>query len=199
MAIKREDIKIACICLSNQNRSMEAHAQMLRRGMKRVWSYGTGYHVKLPGMSIDQPNVYSFGTPYAAIAADLERKNKDFYSQIGLLDLVRRNAKIKTAPEQFQQLEIVDFDLIFTFEERVYEQVILQLETKPPVAMKQCHIINVETRDDATEAVKGGEFAALMAEAMLRSNDLDDEIYQIISSFQQRPAAPFLLHHISFV
>ena len=72
--------RFAMVCSSNMNRSMEAHSQLGRAGFD-VESYGTGTHVKLPGPSLHEPNVYDFGTPYGAIYDDLRRKDPDLSVQ----------------------------------------------------------------------------------------------------------------------
>ena len=66
------------VCSSNQNRSMEAHFVLKREGFD-VASYGTGAHVKLPGPSIREPNVYEFGTPYKHMFDELRRKDPELY------------------------------------------------------------------------------------------------------------------------
>lgn len=73
--------RYAMVCSSNQNRSMEAHSLLKRQGFD-VSSYGTGSHVKLPGPSLREPNVYDFGTPYKQMFDDLRRKDPDLYSLI---------------------------------------------------------------------------------------------------------------------
>lgn len=55
---------------------MEAHALLKREGFD-VSSYGTGQHVKLPGPSLREPNVYDFGTPYKHMLEDLRRKDPE--------------------------------------------------------------------------------------------------------------------------
>ncbi|GLT54525.1 hypothetical protein SLA2020_277170 [Shorea laevis] len=70
--------RYAMVCSSNQNRSMEAHSLLKREGFE-VSSYGTGAHVKLPGPSLREPNVYDFGTPYKQMYDDLRRKDSELY------------------------------------------------------------------------------------------------------------------------
>ena len=72
------DLRIAVICSSNMNRSMEAHAFLSKKGFD-VKSYGTGDKVKIPGSAADKPNVYEFGTSYEEIYLDLLDKDKSLY------------------------------------------------------------------------------------------------------------------------
>ena len=66
------------VCAANMNLSMEAHRVLLERGID-VKSYGAGNHVKLPGASRDNPNVFSFGVEsYQQIYdALMERREKE--------------------------------------------------------------------------------------------------------------------------
>ena len=74
-------------------------------------------------MSLQTPNVYDFNTTYEAMHKDLSTKDKMFYTQNGILHMLERNKRIKPKPERFQECK-EQFDIIFTVEERIFDQVI---------------------------------------------------------------------------
>ena len=116
---------VAMVCASNQNRSMQAHFTLVHEhGYNSVESYGTGNTVRLPGPSADRPNVYEFGTPYEEMLDDLLSKDEALYERLGLIDMLKRNIKVKRAPEKFQREREKQFDVIVTFETRVFDAVI---------------------------------------------------------------------------
>jgi RNA polymerase II subunit A C-terminal domain phosphatase SSU72 len=75
-----ENARIALICASNQNRSMETHDLLVKKGFRRVQSFGTNSQVKLPGTAADKPNAYAFSTTYKEIYEDLKKKDEDLYA-----------------------------------------------------------------------------------------------------------------------
>ncbi len=97
-------LKIAVVCSSNMNRSMEAHAFLQKKGFD-VDSYGTGDKVKLPGPTADRPNVYDFGVSYEEIHRDLVAKDSTLYTQNGILNMLDRNRRIKRGPARLQDAQ----------------------------------------------------------------------------------------------
>jgi RNA polymerase II subunit A C-terminal domain phosphatase SSU72 len=168
---KKETLRFAVVCASNQNRSMEAHKVLMQEGFN-ICSYGTGTMVRLPGPSIDRPNNYQFGVPYQVMYDDLYRQNKDLYTHNGILDMLDRNRKIKTAPERFQE-NWDEFDIVFTCEERVFDAacdglpVNSDLLNRNSVSNSSVHLINVDIIDNRESAAVGGQLILQLANKVL--------------------------------
>ena len=163
-----EKLRIASICSSNMNRSMEGHKVLTAAGFN-VSSYGTGTQVKLPGPSKDKPNVYDFGTPYSEILADLKSQDEQLYIRNRMVDLLERNVGIKTAPERWQDELIAKFDIVITFEERVYDAVVDEFQVRQdavdnPLDGPPVHCINIETKDTPEESEKNVKKALMLCQ-----------------------------------
>ncbi|ENN76214.1 RNA polymerase II subunit A C-terminal domain phosphatase SSU72 [Dendroctonus ponderosae] len=189
------DLRIAVICSSNMNRSMEAHAFLSKKGF-RVNSFGTGDKVKIPGSAADRPNIYEFGTSYDDIYKDLLEKDKTLYTQNGLLHTLDRNRRIKSHPEKFQD-STEKFDILVTCEERVYDQVLEFMENKAPSDNSIVHVINIDIRDNLEEATIGAFLISDLCMHIVTAEDLDNDIEEVLHSFEEKCQRP-ILHSIVF-
>ncbi|GFN96095.1 RNA polymerase ii subunit a c-terminal domain phosphatase ssu72 [Plakobranchus ocellatus] len=189
------DLSIAVVCSSNQNRSMEAHSFLSKKGFN-VQSFGTGNQVKLPGPALDKPNIYDFGTSYDAMYRDLMQKDYELYTQNGILHMLDRNRRIKSNPERFQSSN-AKFDLIITCEERVYDQVLEDFESKEQNNEQAVHIINIDIQDNHEEATIGAFMICELVTMLCVSEDLDNEVDEILQRFESKVNRP-VLHTIQF-
>jgi RNA polymerase II subunit A C-terminal domain phosphatase SSU72 len=160
---------------------MAGHNAMVAKGLS-VASFGTGNAVRLPGPSPDRPNVYTFGTPYNDIYNDLVRKDKNFYTQNGLLGMLDRNRKLKTAPERFHESRDM-FDVIITCEARCWDSVVEELHTRGGTYNIPVHVINFEIRDDAENAEIGAKQMTRLTDMLAKCNDLESEMEDILNVF----------------
>lgn len=188
-------LRFAVVCSSNQNRSMEAHNFMQKRGLL-VRSYGAGQQVKLPGSSQEKPNVYTFDTPYEFMYKDLYNKDANLYTQNGVLHMLDRNRRIKEKPERFQDSR-EKFDVIFTVEERLFDQVMEDLENRDKRTNEIVHVINIDVIDNPEDATLGAFMLCELGQKMDAAVDLDNTIDEILTEFEQKTKR-IILHAVSF-
>lgn len=179
-------LRHAMVCSSNQNRSMEAHALLKREGFD-VASYGTGQHVKLPGPSLREPNVYDFGTPYKHMFEDLRRKDPELYRRNGILPMLKRNLGVKTAPQRWQE-NAADgtFDVVLTFEEKVFDMVLEDLHNRNQVLLKPVLVINLEVKDNHEEAAIGGRLALQLCQEIEAVENWEECVDDLIINFERQ-------------
>ncbi|XAR49488.1 Phosphoprotein phosphatase [Bertholletia excelsa] len=189
--------RYAMVCSSNQNRSMEAHFLLKQKGFD-VSSYGTGAHVKLPGPSLREPNVYEFGTHYKHMFEDLRRKDPELYKRNGILQMLKRNTLVKLAPQRWQD-NAADgpFDVVLTFEEKVFDMVIEDLHNRDHILFKPVLVINLEIKDNHDEAAIGGRHALNLCQEIEATECWEDSIDEIVINFE-RQTRKKLLYSISF-
>uniref|UniRef100_A0A1D1YY61 RNA polymerase II subunit A C-terminal domain phosphatase SSU72 n=1 Tax=Anthurium amnicola TaxID=1678845 RepID=A0A1D1YY61_9ARAE len=190
-------LRYAMVCSSNQNRSMEAHSLMKRQGFD-VSSYGTGAHVKLPGPSLREPNIYDFGTPYKHMYDELRRKDPDLYKRNGILPMLKRNSTIKLAPQRWQDnVSDGSFDVVLSFEEKVFDMVLDDLHNRDHSLMKPVLVINLDVKDNHEEAAGGAKLALDLCQELEATDCWEDTIDNIVAAFEREHRRK-LLYSISF-
>ena len=200
-------LRVACVCASNMNRSMQAHrrlasdfAEGTALGSKLrldLHSYGTGKHVKLPGPSATEPNVYRFGTPYMTMYNELAERDKELYTRNGVLAMLERNAKVKPCPESWHRRHEKYFDLVLTFDAHVENAILDDVEASKTSdlvgesdsgCLRACHVINLNIKDNHEDSAAGAalisQFMAMLAEcAADGSKDWQDSIDMLVQKF----------------
>ena len=100
---------------------------------------------------------------------DLKKKNHTKYERNGMLKMLERDANVKAGPEKWQISQDL-FDLVITFDNRVYDSVLdsflCRKRTGGDVSqiVKRVNIVNVETRDNHEEAANGAMAALALVE-----------------------------------
>ncbi|KAF1661765.1 UNVERIFIED_CONTAM: RNA polymerase II subunit A C-terminal domain phosphatase SSU72, partial [Eudyptes robustus] len=190
-------IKFAVSCSSNMNRSMEAH-DLLKHSGFNIESYGSGNYVKLPGPSVDKPNIYEFDSiPYQAIREDLIKKDRALYTHNGLLQMLKRNMRVKERPQKFQHCK-EEFEVILCLEERVYDQIIDFFHSRIPSSGNLVHVLNIDIRDTQEEASIGAYFVRLLCQKLESLEDLDNQIDDVLLNLDAEHSNRNILHSIHF-
>jgi RNA polymerase II subunit A C-terminal domain phosphatase SSU72 len=156
---------------------MEAHLQLASAHFP-VLSFGTGSLVRLPGASIQSPNVFNFNrTSYDQMYNDLFSKDPRLYRANGLLPMLDRNRNVKWGPERWQDWKVgvprvTDqqkhnrgsvgteggvVDIVITCEERCWDAVVDDLLNRGSPMNRPVHVFNVDIKDNHEEALVGGK------------------------------------------
>ncbi|XP_065186823.1 RNA polymerase II subunit A C-terminal domain phosphatase SSU72-like [Sycon ciliatum] len=188
-------LSIAVVCSSNQNRSMEAHLLLSKKGF-RVSSYGTGTHVRIPGASASQPNVFSFSTTYDEMYKTLISRDKELYTRNGMLHMLDRNRRIKAHPERFQETNDT-FDIVITCEERIYDAVLDDIESRSSALARPVHVINIDVPDNHEDAMLGSIVMCDFCEMLRVSDDIDDDMERVIEATEVEYGKT-ILHTVAF-
>ncbi|XP_057551087.1 RNA polymerase II subunit A C-terminal domain phosphatase SSU72 like protein 3-like [Hippopotamus amphibius kiboko] len=188
-------LRVAVVCMSNMNRSMEAHGILRKKGF-RVRSFGAGSHVRLPGPARNLPVVYDFSTTYEQMRKDLLHKDGDRYRSNGILHILGRNERIKPHPERFQECRD-PFDVIFTCQESVYDRVVEDLCTREQETCQPVHVINVDMEDTLEDATLGALIICELCQRLQQADDLEDHLAQLLLAMEEKTGRSFL-HTVCF-
>jgi len=170
------------VCASNQNRSMAAHYECIKKGIKYLTSYGTGSKVRIPSKRQHKPFEYEFGTPYKEMLEDLKREDENYYIKKNMIPMLERNIGIKEAPEKFQESNI-ESDIVLCFQKRVFEEVVENLMTRTQSGDRCVYVINYEVKDTYKNALDASKFAADFCEGLNNDDDWESNIFGKIETF----------------
>ncbi|MBA0566596.1 hypothetical protein Golob_011403 [Gossypium lobatum] len=112
--------------------------------------------------------------------------------------MLKRNLSVKLAPQRWQD-NAADgcFDIVFTFEEKVFDMVLEDLHNRDQVLLKSVLVINLEVKDNHEEAAIGARIALDLCEQIEAVESWEDSIDDIMVSFENKHRRK-LLYSISF-
>jgi len=128
----------------------------------------------------------------------LKAQNAELYKQNGILNMLERNMTVKPAPERWQEANN-RFDIVITFDQRVYDTVVEDLSQRDPTdSVQPVHVINLPVKDTHDEATLGAidawKLVQLIEEA---KEDWEDEMETILDKFEQKTSRK-VLHTLLF-
>jgi len=118
-----------------------------------------------------------------------------FFTHNGVLQLCRRGAAVKAAPQRWQDTPssaITKHDVVIAFEERIFDAVVEDLQMREPTEdFEPIHVICLDTKDNPHEAKIQGRIALelcwLLEKTVQRCGRemFVGEIPEILDSFQR--------------
>eukprot|EP00300_Choanocystis_sp_HF-7_P011167 c17336_g1_i3.p1 GENE.c17336_g1_i3~~c17336_g1_i3.p1 ORF type:complete len:129 (-),score=31.30 c17336_g1_i3:101-487(-) len=96
---------------------------------------------------------------------ELQSVSKELYTQNGVLNMLARNQTVKQCPERFQETS-EHFDIIITFEERVFDAVLEHFEARESVTHESVLVVNVPVKDSHEEATVGANIVLRLCQQL---------------------------------
>ncbi|WJX69459.1 protein-serine/threonine phosphatase [Trifolium repens] len=129
---------------------------------------------------------------------ELRRKDPELYKRNGILPMLKRNAAVKLAPQRWQE-NAADgiFDVVITFEEKVFDMVVEDLHNRDHVLLKTVLIINLEVKDNHEEATIGARLTLDLCQEIEAVESWEESIDDLIAGFEKQHRRK-LLYSISF-
>ncbi|DBA02078.1 TPA: hypothetical protein N0F65_011145, partial [Lagenidium giganteum] len=181
----------AMICANNVNRSTEAHDLLHAAGL-RVCSFGAGRQVCFPGRSRTTSRVFDFGTPYHEMYQTLLRDDEELFRKNGVLNLLERDMKTKTAPQRWQKLsnkELLAIDVVVCLDYRIFLVVLddLRMRLRLSFKKKRLHVICLEVNDTEEDARTGGRLALDLCQKINQLPDVSEPaVCDIVKQFEKQ-------------
>lgn len=112
--------------------------------------------------------------------------------------MLSRNAKVKPAPERWQDEKTLRFDVVITYEERVFDAVVEDLEERGSKDYSNVHLLGLDVRDNHSEAEVGAQQTVQLVQALLDAGEeWEDRIDDVIEVFQRKTGRD-VIHQIAF-
>ena len=196
-----DQIRFACVCASNVNRSMEGH-RILKKNKYNVSSYGTNELIKIPGPN-GSSHSFDFGTTYREILDQLSSYDNPFYSDHGLIELMKKDDGTKPKAERFtatfNAASLAFFDVIFTYEKPIMLKVLNEFQENGNRTFQICHVINIQTVDNISEAVVSGGHTLNLAKEILKNHKkLTENIENIVEDFNHTSGNILSFHIVTY-
>lgn len=139
-----------------------------------------------------EPRIFKFGTPYEEMYKSLSATPEDeaFFLRNGVLQLCKRGAAVKTAPQRWQDMTsefISQHDVVICFEERIFDAVVEDLQIREPTEnFAPIHVICLDTKDNPHEAQLQGQVALDLSWRLEQAGDeLVTRAPEIVDQFQK--------------
>jgi RNA polymerase II subunit A C-terminal domain phosphatase SSU72 len=144
-----------------------------------------------------EPRIFKFGTPYEEMYQQLagtgDENDLAYFTRNGVLQLCRRGAAVKKAPQRWQDTsstDVASHDVVICFEERIYDAVVEDLQLREPTMdFSPIHVICLDTKDNPHEAARQGAVALKLCWQLEHCDDLEMQAAEIIDQFQQERAS----------
>ncbi len=189
-----------CVVVRDRHKVRREQSERAREGDVAVCSsaHTLAHRVNLPGLTPTQPNIYDFGVSYQSMYEQLKSADEGAYSRNGVLQMLSRNARVKVAPERWQDERSREFDIVITYEERVFDAVVEDLEERGSKDFANVHLLGLDVRDNHTEAETGAQQTVQLLQMLLDAGDeWEDQLDTILESFTRKTDRA-VCHNIAF-